>query len=292
MVNKIQLSNCEISETAAPFIIAEIGSNHNGEISIAKDLIHEAKNCGVSAVKFQTKDIETAFSQDLLDMPYINENSFGATYREHKEKLELSLDQLKELKDLSESMGLIFFSTPFDKISISKLESLNQEIYKISSFHLNDHELIKEVCKTKKPIIISTGMSTLKEIDDAIDLLKKNDANFVLLHCVSSYPTQLKDINLRNIISLRERYNCLVGYSGHETTANVSPAAVLYYACVIERHFTLDRSMKGSDHAASLEPTGMSLLVKRSQSLLQARGDDEIKVLDSELNNRKKFRGY
>lgn len=292
MTNIIKLKNHSISESNEPFIIAEIGNNHNGSMDTAKKLIDEAKTCGASSVKFQTKDIETAFAQDLLNKEYNNSNSFGQTYREHKQALELDLDQIKELKIYSEKKNLTFFSTAFDTISLEKLESINQEIHKISSFHVTDLKLIEAVCLTKKPIIMSTGMSTIEEIDKAVDLIKQHGNELVVLHCISSYPTKTEDMNLKVLLTLKDKYKCLVGYSGHETNVNIAPSTVLYGACVIERHFTLDRSMKGPDHAASLEPAGLDLLVKRSNSLFTAMGSGEKKVLDSELQNRLKFRGY
>lgn len=292
MNTSIKLNQNIISEKNKPFIIAEIGNNHNGSIKIAKELIDKAAECGASSVKFQTKDIETAFTKELLDKNYENENSFGKTYREHKQALELDIEQIKDLKNYSEKKGLTFFSTAFDIVSLKKLESIGQEIHKISSFHVTDLQLIEAVCKTNKPIIISTGMSTIDEIDQAVNLIKKNGNNFVVLHCVSSYPTKIDDMNLKVILTLKNRYDSLVGYSGHETSVNIAPSTVLYGACVIERHFTLDRSMKGPDHAASLEPAGLELLVKRSNALHSAMGSSEKKVLDVEIQNRLKFRGY
>ena len=292
MVKEIKLSNCVISENNYPFIIAEIGNNHNGDMSIAKKLIDEAYKCGVNAVKFQTKDIETAFPQELLNSNYEGPNSFGKTYREHKEVLELNIDQLRELKKYSEEKNLIFFSTPFDVKSLKNLEDLEMEIYKISSFHVTDLELVEAIATKKKPIIMSTGMSTVKEIDNAVKILDKNNCEYLIMHCVSSYPADPKDLNLRAINVLRKRYNCLVGYSGHETSANIAPSVVLFNACAIERHFTLDRAMKGPDHALSLSPAGMDILVKRSKILFDAKGKEEKFVSESELKARKKFRGY
>ena len=158
MVKEIRLSNCNISESDYPFIIAEIGNNHNGDMDIAKKLIDEAKKCNVNAVKFQTKDIETAFPQELLNKNYEGPNSFGKTYREHKQVLELSFDQLKELKQYSEEKNLIFFSTPFDIKSLELLSELNQEIYKISSFHVTDLKLVEAVAAKKKPVYVKSPL--------------------------------------------------------------------------------------------------------------------------------------
>jgi sialic acid synthase SpsE len=290
-MKKIQITEKRaIGNDEPPFIIAEIGNNHNGDIKIAKQLIMKAKGIGVDAVKFQKKDIETAFPKELLDRSYKNSNSYGNTYREHKEILELSEEQLLELRKLSNDLGIFFFATPFDNESVDVLERLNVPLYKISSFHLTKLDLIEYVCQKGKPIILSTGMSTLEEIDEAVELIRQYTENFVLLQCTSSYPADHKDINLKVIQTLNKRYKCLVGYSGHERGVLISAGAVLLGACVIERHFTLDRTMKGPDHAASLEPEGMSLLVRRSRNFYISLGFSEKKVLESEVANRKKFR--
>jgi N-acetylneuraminate synthase/sialic acid synthase len=284
--------NKSIGINDPPFIIAEIGNNHNGDLELAFELIRKAKKCGVDAVKFQVKDIESSFSKELLDKTYDNENSFGSTYREHKEALEFSKKQLKEIYDYSEELKILCFSTPFDIKSIKLLEELDNPIYKISSFHVTDLKLIEEICKTQKPIIISSGMSTLDELDKAINLIKSYTKKFALLHCVSSYPTNDQDLNLNVIPTLKNRYDCIIGYSGHERGTVLCTSTILLGSRIIERHFTLDRYMKGPDHASSLEPDGMSLVVKRAKRTFVALGSTEKNVLDSELNNRKKFRGY
>ena len=291
-MNEIILNNDKkIGKNNLPFIIAEIGNNHNGDLEIAKKLIKIASEIGVDAVKFQVKDIESSFSKELLDKPYDGPNSFGKTYREHKEFLEFNHDELKTLYEYSQQKGVICFSTPFDIKSVELLENLNNPIYKISSFHVTDHPLIKRIIETKKPIIMSTGMSSIDEIDTAFQLFT-NPEKLILLQCTSSYPTNDEDVNLKSIITLREKYNVNVGYSGHERGTSISAASVMFGACVIERHFTLDRTMKGPDHAASLEPEGMKLLVDKSKRIFNAIGNGEKNVLSCEMENRKKFRGY
>lgn len=255
-------------------------------------MISTAKEIGVDAVKFQMKDIETSFSKDLLDSPYIGTNSFGSTYREHKLALEFSEEQFKEIYQYCREIGIICYSTPFDPISVERLERIGNPIYKISSFHVTDLKLIESVCQTGKPILMSTGMSTVKEIDRAMELIRKQSDRVALFHCVSSYPTEDKDVNLRVIPFLKKRYMCPVGYSGHEKGVIICVVGIALGACMIERHFTLDRTMKGPDHASSVEPSGMSLIVRRSKYIYEALGKAKKQVLDSELPNRKKFRGY
>ena len=281
-----------IGNDQTPFIIAEIGNNHNGNFELALELIKKAKECGVDAVKFQVKDIESSFPKELLDRPYENENSFGRTYREHKEALEFSKVELTKIYDYAKELEIICFSTPFDIKSVKLLEDLNNPIYKISSFHVTDLGLIEEICKTRKPIIMSSGMSTIDELDQAVNLIKKYTEDFVLLHCVSSYPTDDADLNFNVIPTLKNRYNCIVGYSGHERGTVLCTSTILLGSRVIERHFTLDRYMKGPDHASSLESEGMSLVVKRAKRTFSALGTSDKRVLENELSGRKKFRGY
>ena len=292
-MRKIKLTeNREIGENQHPFIIAEIGNNHNGSIDTAIKLIKAAKESGADAVKFQVKNIEKSFSKELLDSHYVNENSFGKTYREHKMALEFSEEQLKQLYDYATKLDIVCFSTPFDIDSVEVLERIGNPIYKISSFHVTDLDLIEHVCKTKKPILMSTGMSTIEEINKAVGLIRKYTEDFVLLHCVSCYPTEDEDVNLNVIPMLREKYDCPVGYSGHERGVAITSSAIVLGSCVVERHFTLDRTMKGPDHASSVEPLGLVHIVTRSSRMFKAMGNPNKTVLDCELKNRKKFRGY
>ena len=292
-MNKIKISeNRSIGENEPPFIIAEIGNNHNGSLDNALELIKTANDIGVDAVKFQVKNIEKSFSQELLDSPYVTENSFGKTYREHKQALEFSKEQLVEIYEFSRKLGIICFSTPFDTDSVDLLETVDNPIYKISSFHVTDMPLLEKVSKTKKPIIMSTGMSSIDEIDKAVELIRNYNDQLILLQCTSCYPTDDKDVNLAVIPSLRNRYSCPIGYSGHERGLAICTSAVTLGACVIEKHFTSDRTLKGPDHASSIEPIGMKDIVLRSKKIFTALGNSNKFVLDCELKNRKKFRGY
>jgi len=292
-MKKIKLTEKRmIGQNEPPFIIAEIGNNHNGNLDTAFELIKIAKDIGVDAVKFQVKNIEKSFAKELLNSLYVNENSFGNTYREHKMALEFSEEQLKQIYEYAKELDIICFSTPFDTDSVEILETIKNPIYKISSFHVTDLPLIERVCKTNKPIILSTGMSSIDEIDNAINLIRKYTEQFVLMHCISSYPTSDEDVNLSVIPMLRDRYNCPVGYSGHERGIAICTSSVALGACAIERHFTTDRSMKGPDHASSVEPIGFRNIISRSKKIFLAMGDPNKTVLNSELANRKKFRGY
>ena len=292
-MEKIEISdNRSVGKNELPFIIAEIGNNHNGNLDLAKEMLKICKKINVDAVKFQVKDIETAFSKELLDKPYTGPNSFGKTYREHKEALEFSKDELKVIYDYARELGIICFATPFDVKSVNILEELDNPIYKISSFHVTDLELIESIAKTSKPIILSTGMSSIEEIDVAVKKIREFHDKLIILQCTSCYPTEDEDVNLRVIPTLEKRYECPIGFSSHERGVAITSASVAMGATIIERHFTLDRTMKGPDHASSIEESGMELVVKRAKRLFTALGSNEKKVLDSELDNRKKFRGY
>jgi len=292
-MEKIEISdNRSVGKNELPFIIAEIGNNHNGNLDLAKEMLKICKKINVDAVKFQVKDIETAFSKELLDKPYTGSNSFGNTYREHKEALEFSKDELKIIYDYAKELGIICFATPFDVKSVNVLEELDNPIYKIASFHVTDLELIESIAKTSKPIILSTGMSSIEEIDVAVKKIREFHDKLIILQCTSCYPTEDEDVNLRVIPTLEKRYECPIGFSSHERGVAITSASVAMGATIIERHFTLDRTMKGPDHASSIEESGMELVVKRAKRLFIALGSNEKKVLDSELDNRKKFRGY
>jgi len=292
-MDKIQLTEQKwMGKNISPLIIAEIGNNHNGDLNIAFELIKIAKNIGVDAVKFQVKNIEKSFTKELLDSPYTNENSFGNTYREHKLALEFSEEELIQIYDYAKKLNIICFSTPFDIESVDLLERIGNPIYKISSFHVTDLPLIEYVCKTQKPIILSTGMSSIDEIDKAVKLMRQYTIQFTLMQCTSCYPTKDEDVNLSVIPKLRDMFDCPVGYSGHERGIAICTSAVALGACAIERHFTLDRTMKGPDHASSVESIGMREIVSRSRKIFSSLGNPNKTVLECELKNREKFRGY
>lgn len=290
---KIQLTKTRwIGDNEPTFIIAEIGNNHNGNLEIAFGLIKKAKEIGVDAVKFQVKDIELAFDKELLDKQYGGPNSFGDTYRKHKQALEFSENQLIQLYEYAKKIDIICFATPFDVNSVDLLERVDNPIYKISSFHVTDLNLIEKIAKLNKPILMSTGMSSIEEITIAVNIIRKYTNKLALFQCTSCYPTDDKDINLRIILELQKKFDCPIGYSGHERGTSITVAAAVMGACMVERHFTLDRTMKGPDHSSSVEPIGMKLIVERIRRFFNALGSREKHVLDCELNNRKKFRGY
>jgi len=289
-MKEVKIGSKYVGENHPCYIVAEIGNNHNGELEIAKRLVEAALECGADAVKLQKRDIGSLMTKGLRDQPYLKYDSFGATYGEHRERLELPEEDWYRLFNFTKKLGIDLYGTPFDFKSADFLDELGAPCFKIASFDVTNPPLIDYICKKGKPVILSSGMCTLEELDEAMEVIRKNGNDVVLLHCVSAYPHDNYLANLRSIPKLKERYNVPVGYSGHEKSGfAVSLGARLIGACMIERHFTLDRTMRGPDHAASLEPKGMEELVKNIRKLEEAFGDGEKKILDIELPLRAKM---
>ena len=272
------------------FIVAEIGNNHQGDIAVARKMVETAAEIGVNAVKFQKRHMESLLSREGMEAPYTGPNSFGKTYGEHRNALELDVEQMKELKVLAEGLGLVFFASPWDGISLGQLLDMDMEVLKICSADLVNVPLLRRAGAANTPIILSTGMSTLEEIDKAVAELKRFHDRIVLLHCNSSYPCPDEEICLPVMNSLKERYGLLVGYSGHEKGIGPSVGAAALGACVIERHFTLDKTMRGTDHVASLEPGEFARLVSMIREVETASAHWEKKVFEGEANAAKKLR--
>ncbi len=272
------------------FIIAEIGINHNGDINIAKDLIKLAKDAGCDAVKFQKRTIGIVYTKELLDST--RESPWGHTQRAQKEGLEFDLKGYQEIDRYCKELGIEWFASAWDLESQKFLRQFNCKYNKVASALLVYDELLKEVASEKKYTFISTGMSTLEQIDRAVDVFRKSKCPFELMHCVSTYPMDDEDANLNCIKTLRDRYHCNVGYSGHEVGLSVSYAAVALGITSLERHVTLDRAMYGSDQAASLEPVGLRSLVGAVRKIEKAMGDGVRSVLDKEVPISKKLRAH
>lgn len=270
------------------FTIAEIGINHNGSLDIAKNLIRMAHLCGCNAVKFQKRDINSVYSQEFLDSP--RNSPWGSTQREQKEGIELSEDEYTILKNFCSEMGIQFGSSCWDLISQDFINQLNPDFQKVASAMLTNIPLLENIAHRKIHTFISTGMSTKEEIKDAVDLFRDYRCSFELMHCVSIYPMKPELANLKRIETLRETFNCPVGYSGHEVGLSVSAAACSMGITSLERHITLDRSMYGSDQSASLELEGLRKLVKYSKEIERALGDGNLSLQEEELEVRDKLR--
>lgn len=268
------------------YIVAEIGINHSGNIDIAKRLISVAVAAGCDAVKFQKRTVDVVYTPEELAKP--RENPFGPTNGDLKYGLEFEQGEYEEIDAFCKSVKMTWFASPWDEGSVDFLERFHLPIYKIASASLTDDNLLRRVRKTGKPIILSTGMSTYEEIDHAVDVLGKND--LILMHATSTYPANYDELNLRAIPIMAKRYGIPIGYSGHETGIPTSVCAAALGACSVERHITLDRASWGSDQAASLEPNGITRLVRDIRLWEQAKGDGIKRVYERELPIIKKLR--
>jgi N-acetylneuraminate synthase len=268
------------------FVVAEIGINHNGSIELAKALIDAATAAGCDAVKFQKRTVEIVYSAEELARP--RENPFGPTNGDLKRGLEFGPDHYAEIDRYCRSKGIGWFASCWDESSVDFIEQFRPPCLKIASASLTDDNLLRHHRATKRPLIVSTGMSTLEQIDHAVELLGRQD--LILLHATSTYPSDLRELNLLVIPRLLERYGIPIGYSGHEVGLYTTLAAVVLGACVVERHITLDRAMWGSDQAASVEPQGFARLVKDIRAVETALGDGVKRVYESEIPIRQKLR--
>ncbi|MEC7865348.1 MAG: N-acetylneuraminate synthase family protein [Pseudomonadota bacterium] len=272
------------------FTIAEIGINHNGDLEIAKKLIDVAAEAGANAVKFQKRTINLVYSKELLDEP--RESPWGTTQREQKEGLEFGLDEYWEIDSYCKEKGIDWFASAWDLESQKFLQQFNCRFNKVASAMLVYEELLKLIASEKKHTFVSTGLSTSEDIKKAVDIFNEAKCPFELMHCVSTYPMDEKDANLRMINSLKESFSCKVGYSGHESGLAVSYAAAALGISSLERHITLDRAMYGSDQAASIEPAGYKTLIGAIRKIEEAMGDGQKRVLDAEISIAEKLRAH
>jgi N-acetylneuraminate synthase len=270
------------------YVIAEIGLNHNGDVELAKQLIDVAADAGADAVKFQKRTPEICTPEHMRDIP--RETPWGTmTYLDYRRRVEFDRDQYIEISDHALLRGLEWFASPWDEPSVAFLEDLGVTAHKVASASLTDHALLRALRDTGKTVILSTGMSTIEQIDAAIEVV--GTERLLLMHATSTYPMEAGEANLRMIPALRDRYPGVpVGYSGHERGLQISLAAVALGAVAVERHITLDRTMWGSDHAASLEPTGLQHLVRDIRVIEAALGDGVKRVYPGELAPMAKLR--
>uniref|UniRef100_I2Q7K8 Sialic acid synthase n=1 Tax=Desulfovibrio sp. U5L TaxID=596152 RepID=I2Q7K8_9BACT len=271
------------------FIIAEIGINHNGNLLIAKDLIKVAKNAGCDAVKFQKRTIDKVYSREYLNSP--RDSPWGNTQRHQKEGLEFNHEDYRAIDAYCADLGIEWFASAWDMESQDFLDRFELRHNKVASAMVTDRSFLEKIAAQGKHTFVSTGMCTTACIDDAVAIFRRAGCPFELMHTVSTYPMQDEDANLRRIVSLRERYGCDVGYSGHETGLAVSYAATALGITSLERHITLDRAMYGSDQAASLEPAGLSMLVGAVRKIEKAMGDGGLDMQEKERTMSLKLRG-
>jgi N-acetylneuraminate synthase len=286
MIQKIKIGDRWIGDSEPCFVTAEIGINHNGDIEIAKKLISAAHLAGCDAVKFQKRTVEVVYRADELASP--RTSPFGETNGDLKRGLEFGFDSYKAIDDYCRLHHIVWFASCWDEASVNFIEQLSPPCYKIASACLTDDRLLLKCRRTNKPLILSTGMSTIEQIDHAIEVLGKKE--LILMHCTSTYPSKIEELNLKVLCTLKKRYGIPVGYSGHEVGLATSVVAVVLGACMVERHITLDRAMWGSDQAASVEPHGFQRLVRDIHAVETALGDGVKKVYESEVPIIQKLR--
>ena len=287
MTKTIAIGTNKIGDGQPVYVIAEIGLNHNGSVDIAKQLIDVAVEAGAQAVKFQKRTPEISTPEHMKATP--RETPWGTmTYLEYRYRVEFEQEQYSEIDRYCKTVGVDWFASPWDEPSVDFLESMNVVAYKIASASVTDLGMLSKIKDTGKPVILSTGMSTIEQIDKAVETLGKD--NLSLMHATSTYPLPPEEANIRMITTLKERYGVPVGYSGHETGLQISIAAVALGAVSVERHITMDRAMWGSDHGASLEPKGFVSLVRDIRILEQAMGDGVKRIYPGELAPLSKLR--
>ena len=272
------------------FFIAEIGINHNGDIDIAKQLIDVAVQVGADAVKFQKRTLDLVYTQELLDSP--RESPWGTTQRQQKQGLEFSLEEYRVISDYCKEKGIEWFASAWDVESQRFLRQFDCKYNKIASAMIVSKDLLQEVASEGKHTFISTGMSSVAHIDQAVEIFRAANCPFELMHCISTYPMDDEDANLNRIQALRDRYQCNVGYSGHEVGLAISYAAAALGITSLERHITLSRAMYGSDQSASVEPMGLKQLVGAVRKIERSMGDGKIHALQKEISIAKKLRSH
>jgi len=265
------------------YVIAEIGHNHQGSVETAKRMFRAAEYCGADAVKLQKRDNRSLFTDELFNKPYENENSFGVTYGSHREALEFSLEQYLELKAYADELNLDFFATAFDRPSVDFLEEVGVPLYKVASADIRNVPLLRRLASTRKAIIISTGGASLADVRRAYEIIRTGTKNVAILQCTAGYPAAWEELDLRVIETYKEIFpEATIGLSSHDSGIAMALAGYVLGARVIEKHFTLDRAMRGSDHSFSLEPQGLEKLIRDIRRAKIAMGDGTKRTYPSE----------
>jgi len=282
-VPELHVDGKRIWDDGPAYVIAEIGHNHQGDLEKAKALIHAAKESGVDAVKFQKRDNKRLFTRAFYDSPYENENSFGATYGEHREALELGKSDWFELSRYSREEGVAFVAAAFDEPSADFLAELGVDAFKFASGDLLNVPFLRYVAALGKPLLLSTGGGTIEDIDRAVQAIAPLNRELCVLHCTASYPAEVEDLNLSVIVTLKERFpELVIGLSDHHNGIAMAPVAYMLGARVFEKHFTLNHAWKGTDHAYALMPDGMRRFVRDLHRVPAALGDGMKRRLPSE----------
>jgi len=282
-MREIKISDYLINDDSECFVIAEVGHNHQGSVDTAKQLFDAAKQAGANAVKLQKRDNKHLFTSKMYHSDYESENAFGKTYGTHRDALEFSWEEYVVLQQYAKEIGLIFFATPFDLPSVDFLEKLNLPLYKIASGDLKSTPLLKYVAKIGKPILVSTGGGDMEDVQRAYDVITAENPNLAILQCTAAYPCEPEEMNLSVINTYRNRFtDKVIGLSDHQNGISMALVAFSLGARIVEKHFTLNRAWKGTDHAFSLEPHGLTKLVRDLKRARTALGDGIKKSIDKE----------
>ena len=282
-MRELVIDGTRITDDGDCYVIAEVGHNHQGSVEKARELVLSAKECGVDAVKLQKRDNRALYTRAAYEAPYDHENSFGATYGEHREALELDRDAWVELQRTAREVGVTLFATAFDQASADFLADLDMPAYKTASGDLRNTPLLRHVASIGKPMIVSTGGATMDDVDRAVEAITAVNTQICLLQCTAVYPAAAEELELGVITTLRERYpELVIGLSDHQDGIAMAPIAYMLGARVMEKHFTLSHTLKGTDHAFSLMPEGMRKLVRDLRRVPAALGDGVKRPLPSE----------
>lgn len=283
-MRKLTIDGKTIEDAGDCYVIAEIGHNHQGKLETAKEMFKTAKECGADAVKLQKRDNRSLYTKAAYDKPYENENSYGATYGEHREYLEFGWSEYRELVDYARHIGITLFATAFDFPSVDFLAKLDMPAFKVASGDLKNIPLLTYMAQAGKPIILSTGGGTMDDVNRAYDAIMPINPRLCLLQCTAGYPAAFEELNLRVITTYRERFpQAVVGLSSHDNGIAMALAAYILGARVVEKHFTLNHTWKGTDHAFSLEPIGFQKMIRDLRRVRVALGDGVKRVYDSEI---------
>jgi len=284
-MRELTIDGTLIQDNSNAYVIAEIGHNHQGNLETAKEMFHVAKECGADAVKLQKRDNRALYTKELYDKPYENRNSYGKTYGEHREALEFGWKEYIELNEYAKEIGIQFFATAFDFPSADFLAKLDVPAFKLASGDLKSIPLLTHIAKLQKPMIVSTGGATMTDVKNAYDAIMPINQQLCLLQCTAGYPAEFSELNLRVITTYRERFpNIVVGLSSHDNGIAMAGAAYVLGARVVEKHFTLNHTWKGTDNAFSLEPIGFKKMVRDLRRLRVAMGDGVKRVYETEIS--------
>jgi sialic acid synthase len=283
MTRELTIDGKTINDVSDCYVIAEIGHNHMGKLEVCKEMFKVAKECGADAVKLQKRDNRALFSKALYDQVYDNPNSYGDTYGQHREALEFNKEQYRELQVYAKELGISFYSTAFDLNSADFLADLDMPAYKIASGDIKNIPLLKHIARLKKPMVMSTGGAELEDVKRAYFEIMNVNPQLALLQCTAAYPCEFSELNLRVITTYREQFpSCVIGLSDHDNGIAMSVAAYVLGARIIEKHFTLNRANKGTDHAFSLEPIGLRKMIRDLKRTRSALGDGIKRVYEAE----------